>query len=171
MCSGASKIEARNVSISNPTVSSREPHMYSIGAVTRMTGIPEATLRVWERRYHFPRTDRTHGGHRLYSQDDIQLLRWVKLRIDEGMRTGQAIRARQHTHRAAAVTAALHEPLPAPAPSDPQLVATCSTLLDALMDYNSAQAAAILDDALARFAFENVALDVVGSAMAIIGDL
>src|SRR6185437_13704693 len=48
---------------------------------------------------------------------------------------------------------------------------TCSTLLDALMDYNSAQAAAILDDALARFAFENVALDVVGSAMAIIGDL
>jgi DNA-binding transcriptional MerR regulator len=159
------------VSISNPMDSLREPRMFSIGAVTRMTGISEATLRVWERRYHFPHTERTPSGHRLYSQEDVQQVQWVKLRIDEGMRTGQAIRARQHTHRATAVTAALHDPLPAPAPSDPQLAAICSRLLDALKDYNSSQAAAILDDALARFAFENVVLDVVGSAMAIIGDL
>lgn len=159
------------MNISNPFGSSREPLMFSIGAVTRMTGIPEATLRVWERRYHFPRADRTPSGHRLYSQVEVQQLEWVKLRIDEGMRTGQAIRARQQTHRAVAVTAALHESLPAPEPPDPQLAAICSRLLDVLLNYNSAQAAVILGDALARYAFENVVLDVVGSAMAIIGDL
>ena len=39
--------------------------IYNIGVVSRMTGVPVATLRVWERRYGFPRSERTPGGHRL----------------------------------------------------------------------------------------------------------
>ena len=40
---------------------SEEP-IYNIGVVARMTGIPVATLRVWERRYQFPTAERTEGG-------------------------------------------------------------------------------------------------------------
>ena len=74
---------------------SEEP-LYNIGVVARMTGISMATLRAWERRYDFPVSKRTVGGHRLYSERDIVRLRWVKQRIDGGMQTSQAIHALQH---------------------------------------------------------------------------
>ncbi len=161
--------------IANPATLTSERTEFTIGAVTRMTGIPEATLRVWERRYSFPRTDRTAGGHRLYSQDEVLQLAWVKLRIDEGMRVSQAIQALVHTHRAEAAAASLHEPLPAPEPPDPELVpirsALIASLLDALTAYNSAQAATILSDSLARYSLDSVVLDIVGPAMATIGEL
>lgn len=159
------------MNISDLLLSSQERPLFNIGAVTRMTAIPETTLRVWERRYRFPHSSRTPGGHRLYSQDEVLQLAWVKRRLDEGMRASQAIQARERTHRAEAVVAALHEPLPAPAPSDPAVATVCDTLLDTLMAYNSAQAALILSEALARFALESVVLDIVGPAMTTIGEL
>ncbi len=73
--------------------------LYNIGVVARMTGISMATLRAWERRYNFPATGRTEGGHRLYSENDILQLRWVKQRIEEGMQTAQAINALRHMDR------------------------------------------------------------------------
>ena len=76
--------------------SASEEPLYNIGVVARMTGISMATLRAWERRYDFPESKRTLGGHRLYSERDIMRLRWVKQRIDGGMQTSQAIHALQH---------------------------------------------------------------------------
>jgi DNA-binding transcriptional MerR regulator len=73
-------------------ISNDEP-LFNIGAVARMTDIPEATLRVWERRYDFPQVARTSGGHRLYSQQEVLRLQWVKSRMDEGMQVSQSIRA------------------------------------------------------------------------------
>ncbi len=72
---------------------SNDESIYNIGSVARMTDIPAATLRIWERRYNFPETERTEGKHRLYSDKEIQRLRWVKVRLDEGMQVRQAIRA------------------------------------------------------------------------------
>jgi DNA-binding transcriptional MerR regulator len=76
-----------------------EVPLYNIGVVSRMTGISMATLRAWERRYDFPESQRTVGGHRLYTERDIIRLRWVKQRIDAGMQTSQAIRALQHQEK------------------------------------------------------------------------
>jgi DNA-binding transcriptional MerR regulator len=73
-----------------------EEPLYNIGVVSRMTGVSMATLRAWERRYNFPDSERTAGGHRLYSENDVLRLRWVKARIDEGMQTAQAINALRH---------------------------------------------------------------------------
>jgi DNA-binding transcriptional MerR regulator len=77
-------------------LSGSEEPLYNIGVVTRMTGISMATLRAWERRYDFPESKRTLGGHRLYSEREILRLRWVKLRIESGMQTSQAIYALKH---------------------------------------------------------------------------
>jgi MerR family transcriptional regulator, light-induced transcriptional regulator len=70
--------------------------LFNIGMVTRITKITASTLRAWERRYNFPKVKHTAGGHRLYSEKDIFQLNWVKQRVDEGMQTGQAIRALVH---------------------------------------------------------------------------
>ena len=50
------------MNVLNLADASDEP-LYNIGMVARMTGIPVATLRVWERRYGFPNATRTPGGH------------------------------------------------------------------------------------------------------------
>lgn len=173
LCSPAStadKIEAHDMSNPHSTDLPRERPLFGIGAVAQITGIPEGTLRVWERRYHFPQTARTRGRHRLYSQDMVLQLLWVKMRLDQGMRAGQAIHASQQTERATAVATALHQPLPPSEMPDPQLVDTRAMLLDALLAYEGDRATAILDEAIARHAFAAVVLDVVGPVMAAIGE-
>lgn len=55
---------------------------YSIGEFSRLCGINATTLRAWQRRYGLLQPRRTDGGHRLYSDDDVQqalkILDWVK---------------------------------------------------------------------------------------------
>ena len=51
--------------------------MLSIGALSRTVGVPTSTLRTWERRYGFPVSVRTSGGHRLYAPETVETLRWV----------------------------------------------------------------------------------------------
>jgi len=63
----------------------------SIGAVSRATGIPSATLRTWERRYGFPDPDRSDSGHRRYVPDVIERLRLIELALDQGCRPSDVV--------------------------------------------------------------------------------
>jgi len=47
----------------------------SIGDVVTATGIGEATLRAWERRFGFPEPRREPSGHRRYSAADVERIR------------------------------------------------------------------------------------------------
>jgi DNA-binding transcriptional MerR regulator len=150
--------------------------IYNIGVVSRMTGIPVATLRVWERRYKFPKATRTTGGHRLYSEDEMVRLRWVKASIDEGMQTSQAIRAlrsRERTGRIPELTttpAPVAAPLPTPAQPESPLGVFSSRLVTALVQHDLAQADQLLGEVLSLYAMENVVLDVIRPALVDIGE-
>jgi MerR family transcriptional regulator, light-induced transcriptional regulator len=61
---------------------------YRIGAVSRLTGIPPDTLRVWERRYDLVAPMRSEGGGRLYSQEDVTRLSVIKRLVDSGHAIG-----------------------------------------------------------------------------------
>jgi DNA-binding transcriptional MerR regulator/methylmalonyl-CoA mutase cobalamin-binding subunit len=63
----------------------------SIAAVERETGLSKDTLRVWERRYDFPRPTRDANGDRLYPEDQVARLRTVKRLMDRGMRPGRLL--------------------------------------------------------------------------------
>jgi len=64
----------------------------SIGDVVEATGLGEATLRAWERRYGFPEPRRTQSGHRRYGQEDVErLLQVVEERDDRGTALAVAI--------------------------------------------------------------------------------
>ena len=52
--------------------------MYSIKAVTNITGIAGDTLRAWERRYSAVSPRRDPNGRRVYSQNDVNRLRLLK---------------------------------------------------------------------------------------------
>ena len=66
--------------------------VYSIGAVAQMVGILPATLRTWEERYGLLVPERSPGGHRVYSRDQVEQLRFVKAQLDSGMSPADAHR-------------------------------------------------------------------------------
>ena len=63
----------------------------SIRVVANRTGIAADTLRVWERRYGFPKPSRRPGGSRVYSEDDILRLHLVARALDAGFRPSEVV--------------------------------------------------------------------------------
>ena len=62
-----------------------EPELsFGIGAVSRLTGIPLDTLRIWERRYHMVTPMRTEDKKRQYSRSDLTRLSLIKQLVDLG---------------------------------------------------------------------------------------
>ena len=57
---------------------------YRIGAVSRLTGVPADTLRVWERRYSVVTPYRAESGTRLYGPEDVGRLTLIKRLVDRG---------------------------------------------------------------------------------------
>ena len=55
--------------------------MFTIAAVERDTRLGKDTLRVWERRYGFPRPLRDDKGERLYPPDQVERLRHIRRQI------------------------------------------------------------------------------------------
>ncbi len=64
---------------------------FNLKAVVRETGLKHDTLRAWERRYGLPNPRRTAGGHRLYTERDIEILKWLIARQEEGLTISRAV--------------------------------------------------------------------------------
>jgi len=73
------------------TVQEVQPR-FNLGYVVRETNIKADTLRAWERRYGLPTPQRTEGGHRLYSQGDVDTVRWLMARQAEGLTISKAVK-------------------------------------------------------------------------------
>jgi methanogenic corrinoid protein MtbC1 len=76
--------------MSERTKLSREP-VYNIRSVVERTGIAAETIRAWERRYGYPDPYRSPNGYRLYTEDEIATLIWLKRQTESGMSIGQSI--------------------------------------------------------------------------------
>jgi methanogenic corrinoid protein MtbC1 len=66
------------------------PPTLNIAALTRRTGVPADTIRKWEQRYGVLCPERTSGGQRRYTEVDVARVEWLKARIHEGYRIGEA---------------------------------------------------------------------------------
>jgi len=70
----------------------RSVPLFSIGAVARMLDLSAATIRTWETRYGDIVPQRSPGGQRLYSRDQVDQLRFVRDEVARGRRPGEAHR-------------------------------------------------------------------------------
>jgi methanogenic corrinoid protein MtbC1 len=61
-----------------------------IQQVSTLLGVPAPTLRSWERRYGLPATVRSAGGHRRYSETELQQLRLMRDEVAHGRRAADA---------------------------------------------------------------------------------
>ena len=75
---------------SKPSVRVTMPAL-TIAEVERETGLGKDTLRVWEKRYGFPRPRRDASGDRLYPADQVSRLRLIKRLLDQGWRPGKVV--------------------------------------------------------------------------------
>ena len=73
--------------------------VYSIGAVVKMLGIPAQTIRSWEERYHQIVPERSAGGQRLYSRDQVDQLRFIVGELDRGLQPADAHRLLEERNR------------------------------------------------------------------------
>jgi DNA-binding transcriptional MerR regulator/methylmalonyl-CoA mutase cobalamin-binding subunit len=65
--------------------------MLNISAVERETGLSKDVLRMWERRYGFPKPVRDENGERQYTVAEVAKLRAIKRLMDVGTRPGKII--------------------------------------------------------------------------------
>lgn len=169
---------------------------FNLKAVVQETGLKPDTLRAWERRYGLPVPQRTDSGHRLYSQKDIQLLKWLITRQDEGMSISRAVelwRRLEAEESDPLETISAQNVLPttlntfagygAPlvtsttASLEPSQTVTGDAIhqaraawVAACMNFDEQQAERIITQAFGLFSVEQVCLDLLQKGLAIIGE-
>ena len=63
--------------------------LYTIGTVSKLTGVGAITLRAWERRYSLIQPVRKESGHRLFTRHHIDQINRITALTQQGMRISQ----------------------------------------------------------------------------------
>ena len=78
-------------SLTRALARSRVAPDYTMGAVTKQTGVPADTIRSWERRYGFPVPHRTGTNRRQYSERDMVAVTWLRDQTAAGQGISEAV--------------------------------------------------------------------------------
>lgn len=82
---------------------------YSIRVASRLSGVSSDTLRMWERRYGFPKPERNDSQVRVYTDADIERLTLISRALKAGFRSGEVIHRGPAELRALLVSSASPE--------------------------------------------------------------
>jgi MerR family transcriptional regulator, light-induced transcriptional regulator len=67
--------------------------MYNIKAISKILDMPTVTIRSWETRYNAIHPIRNEAGHRVYNEEHLQDLKWLKKQVhDKGINISQAVK-------------------------------------------------------------------------------
>ena len=153
---------------------------YNLKVVLKETGLAADTLRAWERRYGLPIPQRTAGGHRLYSQRDIETIKWLINRQAEGLSISRAVDMYNDllTSGSDPLGDSVQQAL-SPTPASLSQYQSPETTLDssrerwvkACTDFNEANAEQTLNQAFSIFPVEAVCVEVLQKGLSEIGRL
>lgn len=153
---------------------------FNLKVVLKETGIAADTLRAWERRYGLPKPQRTAGGHRLYSQRDIETIKWLMRRQVEGLSISRAVDLWNEQLDSGS------DPLAGSTPNaltsspmnlvqyqspDTTLDVLRAQWIEACLNFNEAGAEQVLNQSFSMFPVEAVAVELLQKGIAEIGNL
>jgi methanogenic corrinoid protein MtbC1 len=139
--------------------------LYNTAAVVQRTGVPATTFRAWERRYGYPKPRRNEGGRRLYSEHDMQAIRWLSDQTTHGVAISRAVDMLRGGHGGPeSVTAEV------PARGGRSFEVVRAELSQALLALNADRGELILSEAFALFSVEAVCLHVLQPLLVEVGD-
>ncbi len=150
--------------------------VFNLKAVLNETGVKAELLRAWERRYRVPAPQRTSGGHRLYSDYDIALIKWLRARQSEGMSISSAVELWREFSESG------RDPLlDSPSETSSTEVRPVETAgqidllrqnwLNACMAFDSLTAGTVMDLAFSIYPVETVCSDLLQGGLSEIGEL
>lgn len=126
----------------------------NIAAVAKRTGIGADTLRKWERRYGVLRPGRTSGGQRRYDDNDVARVEWLRDRLKEGFRIGEAAALLEHDETGAiSSTTGLRD-----------------EIVEAVGEPDLRRLATLVDQAFTLHGVETAIEEIVGPALRTVGD-
>jgi MerR family transcriptional regulator, light-induced transcriptional regulator len=151
---------------------------YNLKVALKETGLAADTLRAWERRYGLPLPQRTAGGHRLYSQRDIETIKWLMKRQEEGLSISRAVDLWNEQLASGADPLADVVPpsrvpastLPIPYQPETNLDTLREAWVGACIEFNESGAEQTLNQAFSMFPVEAVCLEVLQRGMSEIGN-
>jgi methanogenic corrinoid protein MtbC1 len=139
--------------------------LYNIAAVVQRANVAATTIRAWERRYAYPKPHRDEGGQRLYSEQDIQAIRWLADQTTHGVAISRAVEMLRGGH------VALHNVAEqVPAQGGRSFEALQADLGQALLGLDANRAELVLAEAFALFSVEDVCLHVLQPLLIEVGD-
>jgi DNA-binding transcriptional MerR regulator/methylmalonyl-CoA mutase cobalamin-binding subunit len=145
--------------------------LYNLKAVINEVGLSPATLRAWEHRYGLLKPVRTPGGHRLYSRQDIEMLRWLVERQNEGLSISRAV---EMWNRSKESKQNITQNIPATVPVSIMGVSIIDELRDqwitACMTFDDQAANHVLDQAFSIAAPETICTEVLLKGLSRIGE-
>jgi methanogenic corrinoid protein MtbC1 len=151
---------------------------FNLNVVVRETGIKADTLRAWEQRYGLPQPERSAGGHRLYSQDDLDTIHWLASQTrDRGMRISRAVDLWRKIERSGGspiVASSATEPgqrFLTPAPDAHTLASLRTSWVDACLAFDEGQGERIINESFAYYSLETVTTDILLHGLSTIGSL
>ncbi|MFT5196944.1 MAG: methanogenic corrinoid protein MtbC1 [Candidatus Promineifilaceae bacterium] len=150
---------------------------YNLKAVVNETGLKPDTLRAWERRYGLPSPKRTAGGHRLYSQRDVSLLKWLINRQEEGLSISRAVGLWNQIESDGRNPLSEHQikqlqpSVPVTIHNNPgdNITALRLSWIDACLNFDERQAESILAEAFSLFPIETVCFSLLQKGLSEIG--
>ena len=122
---------------------------WGVGAVASRLDIAASTLRTWERRYGVGPSHRTQGGHRRYTERDIERVELVRRLVGRGVSAQDAARVARQMDRDE-LAAALSE---APADHQLQTEKPVDTLVSAALTLDAGRLEELVSAFVARTTF------------------
>ena len=150
---------------------SKEPK-YTIKVVSERSGVRSVTLRAWERRYDFLEPERLDNNYRLYSERDIEVVRWITNRLDDGLSISNAVREYKNLRENGIWPDALPSvipPEPSKKPGHPPGV-YAKKLYDALTTRNETEAKKILESVQSMFDLKVIFFEILTPCLYEIGE-
>jgi MerR family transcriptional regulator, light-induced transcriptional regulator len=155
----------------------RTEPVYNTRAVVQRTGVPADTFRAWERRYQLPLPCRTSGNQRLYSEQDVAVIAWLRDQTRTGVTISQAValfRAaaieRKRATRGEPATNSSNNGRSGTAIDGTRLADFRQRMVEALVNFDGAAADLVVEEAIALVSVEDVCLHVLQSALIDIGE-
>ncbi|ABM36762.1 MerR family transcriptional regulator [Polaromonas naphthalenivorans] len=138
---------------------------FSIAAVERDTGLSKDTLRVWERRYGFPRPGRDSAGDRVYPPDQVERLRLIHRLMEAGHRPGRIVALEPEALQALSAPAAAPE-----RPSEPNSAPALDVYLELIQHHDAHKLRSLLGQTALRLGLVNFVTLVVAPLNTAVGE-
>jgi methanogenic corrinoid protein MtbC1 len=144
--------------------------IYNLKAVINEVGLNPATLRAWERRYELFKPQRTPGGHRLYSRQEIETLKWLIERQKDGLSISSAVEMWKSQQKSQIKsTQPIHAPFLVSGTGGTMLDELRDAWMAACLDFDDLAANQTLDQAFSIASPETVCTEVLQKGLVQIG--